>query len=289
MAGGVTILVATPLVGLTFGLPGDGRIGFLAMGAALGRGARLAADVRAPSRQRRRQRAPAAPSPPWPTEVRVSARAVAGASLAVGGVGWNFSSIGAIADPVGRAYDVGLPAVGLMTAALVASHTLFNIPGGQAVDRFGARRMIVLGLLLAALDERRAAVDALARAGDRQPGSLMGVGTALGFVASIDYVRALGDHLDAGRGPRRRRVDRRRRPRARGRPAARAGARLARAVPDGSRRTLAALVVLRRAVGAGARPAGRARRTATAWPHRQASGATAGSTGSPPCTWRRWG
>ena len=33
MAGAVTILVATPLVGLTFGLPGDGRIGFLALGA----------------------------------------------------------------------------------------------------------------------------------------------------------------------------------------------------------------------------------------------------------------
>jgi nitrate/nitrite transporter NarK len=32
MAGGVTILVATPLVGVTFGLPGDGRIGFCALG-----------------------------------------------------------------------------------------------------------------------------------------------------------------------------------------------------------------------------------------------------------------
>ena len=33
MAGAVTILVVTPLVGLTFALPGDGRIGFLAVGA----------------------------------------------------------------------------------------------------------------------------------------------------------------------------------------------------------------------------------------------------------------
>ena len=33
MAGAATILLATPLLGLTFDLPGDGRIGFLAVGA----------------------------------------------------------------------------------------------------------------------------------------------------------------------------------------------------------------------------------------------------------------
>jgi MFS family permease len=133
-----------------------------------------------------------ATGPLWPNDARVSGRAVAGASLAIGAAGWNFSSIGAIADPVGRAYGVGLSTVGLMTAALVASHTLFNIPGGRAVDRFGARRMIILGLVIVAL----ANVVLLATPslglvlGLR---FLMGVGTALGFVGSIDYVRGLGD------------------------------------------------------------------------------------------------
>jgi MFS family permease len=122
----------------------------------------------------------------------VSGRAVAGASLAIGAVGWNFSSIGAIADPVGRAYGVGLSTVGLMTAALVASHTLFNIPGGRAVDRFGARRMIVLGLVIVALGNvvLLSTPEAGLALGLR---FLMGVGTALGFVGSIDYVRGLGD------------------------------------------------------------------------------------------------
>lgn len=126
----------------------------------------------------------------------MSARAVAGASLAVGGVGWNFSSISAIADPIGRAYDVGLPTVGVMTAALVASHTLFNIPGGQAVDRFGARRMIILGLLIVALaDAAMLLTPSLELVLAAR--FAMGVGTALAFVGSIDYVRALGE-TDAG-------------------------------------------------------------------------------------------
>jgi hypothetical protein len=33
MTAAVAILVVTPLVGLTFSLPGDGRVGFLAVGA----------------------------------------------------------------------------------------------------------------------------------------------------------------------------------------------------------------------------------------------------------------
>ena len=122
----------------------------------------------------------------------MSGRAIAGASLAIGAVGWNFSSIGAIADPIGRAYSVGLPTVGVMTAALVASHTLFNIPGGRATDRFGARRMIIVGLLIIVLTN---AVLLTTPSLELVLGMrfLMGVGTALGFVGSIDYVRALGD------------------------------------------------------------------------------------------------
>jgi MFS family permease len=124
---------------------------------------------------------------------------VTGASLAVGAVGWNFSSISAIADPVGQAYHVGLPTVGLMTAALVASHTLFNIPAGQGVDRFGPRRMIILGLLVVALTDAAMLITPsvglvfVAR-------FLMGIGTALGFVGAMDYVRALGDTSTLGEG-----------------------------------------------------------------------------------------
>ena len=122
-----------------------------------------------------------------------------GASLAVGGVGWNFSSIGAIADPVASAYGVGLSAVGVMSAALVASHTICNVPGGRLVDRFGARHMIVIGLLIAALAN---AVMLIAPSVELVLAArlVMGVGTALGFVASIDYVRAVGDASALGEG-----------------------------------------------------------------------------------------
>jgi MFS family permease len=47
MAGAVTILVGTPLLGLTFSLPGDGRIGFLAVAGLCGATALVAAPRRA--------------------------------------------------------------------------------------------------------------------------------------------------------------------------------------------------------------------------------------------------
>jgi MFS family permease len=118
-------------------------------------------------------------------------RAIVG-GLALGAAsGVNMLNVGAVPDPLARAYGVSLATVGLFTTALLVAHTAVQIPGGRAIDRFGARRM---GLLLLAVG---AAGNALILAA-AEPAlvlalrPLIGLSTGIGFVAGIDYIRAAG-------------------------------------------------------------------------------------------------
>lgn len=106
-------------------------------------------------------------------------------------IGWNIGSVGAVADTIDDDYGVSLATAGLFTTALFVSHTLLQIPAGRSVDRLGARRigLVALAVLAAAnglalLAPEPALVIALR--------ALAGIGTALGFVAGSDYVRAQG-------------------------------------------------------------------------------------------------
>jgi MFS family permease len=105
--------------------------------------------------------------------------------------GWNISNTGAVAEPLATAYGVELATVGLFTTALFVFHLLAQIPGGRASDRFGPRRMGLLGLsLIAAANTVALAVSNPGLAiGAR---AVMGLGTGIAFVAGVDYVRAAG-------------------------------------------------------------------------------------------------
>ncbi len=121
----------------------------------------------------------------------MSHRATAGGSALGFAVGWNISNVGAIADTVADDYGVSLTTVGLFTTALFVVHAGLQIPAGRAVDRRGARRVGFIALAVLAVANGVALVTPspellfAARA-------VMGVGTALGFVAGIDYVRSQG-------------------------------------------------------------------------------------------------
>lgn len=114
------------------------------------------------------------------------------AGLAVGGcLTWNVSNVGAVADPLAEAYGVSLPAIGLLTTALFATHLLVQLPAGRAADRYGARTVALAavvstlaGCTLLLLDDAFA-LALLGRA-------LAGLGSGAGFVAGIDLVRAGG-------------------------------------------------------------------------------------------------
>lgn len=105
--------------------------------------------------------------------------------------GWNISNCGAAADTLADSYSVPLGVVGLFTTALFLTHAIMQIPAGRLCDRFGARSVGCLGLLITAVaslatvtwQDARFAI--LLRA-------IAGVGTALSFVAGSDYARTTG-------------------------------------------------------------------------------------------------
>lgn len=106
-------------------------------------------------------------------------------------VGWNVSDVGAVADTVAADYGISLASVGLATTALFVVHAALQVPAGRKVDEHGARRVGLAALAVLA------AANALALIAPSPEllfvtRAVMGIGTALGFVAGSDYVRAQG-------------------------------------------------------------------------------------------------
>ena len=123
-------------------------------------------------------------------------RAVVGACGLAVATGWNVANTGAIAQALAAEYGVSLAAIGLLTTALFVVHLVVQIPGGRASDRFGPKRMGMLGLALLTLCNCLALlVPSFALAMLMR--SLMGIGTGLAFVAGADYVRAHGASASA--------------------------------------------------------------------------------------------
>ena len=123
-------------------------------------------------------------------------RAVAGACGLAVATGWNVANTGAIAQALAAEYGVSLAAIGLLTTALFVVHLVVQIPGGRASDRFGPKRMGMLGLALLALCNGLALLVPSFALGMVMR-SLMGIGTGLAFVAGADYVRAQGASASA--------------------------------------------------------------------------------------------
>lgn len=101
------------------------------------------------------------------------------------------SNVGAGADPLAAAYDVSLPAVGLLTTALFVTHLVAQLPAGRGADRHGAR-VVALAAVAAAM-----AGNGLLLLDDAYPLALagrllVGIGSGAGFVAGLDLVRAGG-------------------------------------------------------------------------------------------------
>ncbi len=106
-------------------------------------------------------------------------------------VGANVANIGAVASEMGVAYGVSLTVVGLFTTALFLTHTAVMIPGGQAIDRFGARRLGSLALVVI-LAGNAASMIASNPALVIPTRAVTGIGTGVGFIAASDYVRSAG-------------------------------------------------------------------------------------------------
>lgn len=107
------------------------------------------------------------------------------------GLGFSLPNIGAVAETIEAAYAISLATVGLFTTAVSLTHSLGQIPGGGLVDRFGAKRIAILGTTIVctanaiALIAPEPALAIPCRA-------LIGVGTSMAFVAASIYVREVG-------------------------------------------------------------------------------------------------
>jgi MFS family permease len=117
--------------------------------------------------------------------------AVAGGCAAGFASGWNISNTGAVAQQLGKTYDVSLATIGLFTTALFVMHLVMQVPAGKASDRFGERHVALVGLVIiagfngVALITPSPALVLAARA-------VIGVGTGLAFVSGSAYVRVQG-------------------------------------------------------------------------------------------------
>jgi MFS family permease len=130
--------------------------------------------------------------------------AFVGGSVAGFALSWNLTNTGAIAPVLARHYDVGLVTVGLLTSIAFLAEFAIMIPGGRAIDRWGARRVAIVALMLCLLSNALLLV---------LPGIyaalflrwLLGFGVGAGFVAGSIWITedprgrsALGQGLFGG-------------------------------------------------------------------------------------------
>jgi nitrate/nitrite transporter NarK len=115
---------------------------------------------------------------------------VGGCALGVS-IGWPLSNVGAVADAITDDYGVSLATVGLFTTALFVVHASLQIPAGKAIDALGARRvgLVAIAVTVATNGLAMIAADPALAVTAR---ALAGIGTALGFLSGIDYVRSQG-------------------------------------------------------------------------------------------------
>ena len=102
-------------------------------------------------------------------------------------LGWTFTCTGAAALPLYEELDVDLAVVGLFTTAFLIAEALVSVPGGRLCDRFGARRVGLVGTALMAAGSAMASIAPeawliLAARG------LTGVGTGLPYVAVVAWL-----------------------------------------------------------------------------------------------------
>lgn len=105
--------------------------------------------------------------------------------------GWNLSNITAIASTIANDYGIALATVGLFTTALFAIHAAIQVPGGALIDRFGAKRMVMLGLAVVAATNAIALIAPSTWLGLTMR-AVMGLGTGISFIGGSDYIRKSG-------------------------------------------------------------------------------------------------
>lgn len=104
-------------------------------------------------------------------------------------ISWNIANTGSVATVLAHRYGTGLAVIGLLTTALFFTELAVMVPGGRAIDRYGAKRIglvaiavsLVANVLLMVAPEAGAALALRAFAG---------FGVGLGFLAGAVYAQS---------------------------------------------------------------------------------------------------
>ena len=104
-------------------------------------------------------------------------------------ISWNIANTGPVATQLAHRYGTSLGVIGLLTTVLFFTELLVMVPGGRAIDRYGAKRVALLGIammlptnLLLLVPTSVVAALALRAFG--------GLGVGFGFLAGAIYAQA---------------------------------------------------------------------------------------------------
>lgn len=104
-------------------------------------------------------------------------------------ISWNIANVGPVATLLSHRYGTSLAVVGLFTTVLFFAELAVMVPGGRAIDRYGAKRAGIVAIAIslianAALMLPSAAPEALALR------ALAGLGVGLGFLSGAIYAQS---------------------------------------------------------------------------------------------------
>ena len=120
-------------------------------------------------------------------ELRIPA--LAAACLIGVAISWNIANVGPVATLLAHTYGTTLAVIGLFTTVLFFAELAVMVPGGRAIDRYGAKRVGLVAIALslianAALMLPTSPVPALALRG------VAGLGVGLGFLSGAIYAQS---------------------------------------------------------------------------------------------------
>jgi MFS family permease len=104
-------------------------------------------------------------------------------------ISWNVANVGSVATLMARHYDTSLTVVGLFTTVLFFAELAVMMPGGRAIDRYGAKSVGLVAIALSFVGNAAAMlptspVPALVFR------AVAGLGVGLGFLAGAIYVQS---------------------------------------------------------------------------------------------------
>jgi hypothetical protein len=73
---------------------------------------------------------------------------VLGGCLVGFSISWNIANAGSVATLLAHRYGTGLAVIGLLTTVLFFSELAVMVPGGRAIDRYGAKRMGLVAIVI---------------------------------------------------------------------------------------------------------------------------------------------